>query len=70
MILKALLLLIILYYIVRAVRSLLRAVQHDRGQGVRDELNRDRARTNGWQGPADSERRAHADVEDAKWVDL
>lgn len=70
MILKALFLLIILYYIVRAVRSLLGAVQHDRRQDARNELNRDRARTNGWQGPGDSETRAHADVEDAKWVDL
>lgn len=70
MILKVLFLLIILYYVVRASRALLRAVQHEGQRPARGEFGRDRPPTNGWQEPPKSRRRLDADVEDAKWVDL
>lgn len=70
MILKALFLLIILYYAVRASRSLLRAVQHDGRRPIRGDAERDQPRANGWQNPRESKRPVGADVEDAKWVDL
>lgn len=70
MILKALFLLIILYYVIRASRSILQAIRQDGRRDMRSELNQDRTRTNGWRTPSEPDRGAVDDVEDAKWVDL
>lgn len=70
MLLKALFLLIILYYVIRASRALLRAIRQDGGRPLREELHQDRHRTNGWQGRSSPNAGREADVEDAKWIDL
>ena len=70
MVLKALFLLIILFYIVRATRSLLRAVRNDTAAPPRSELHREPAPPPGWQTSTNGERSDDKNVEDAKWVDL
>ncbi len=70
MVLKALFLLIILFYIVRATRSLLRAVRNDPPERPRSELNREPQPPSGWRSSTDARSRSDKNVEDAKWVDL
>lgn len=69
MLLKVLFLLIILYFVLRTVRSLVRAISADGAGRVRSELNQQPPH-NGWRGPASGNQGAEEDVEDAKWVDL
>lgn len=70
MLLKALFLLIILYYVVRATRSLLRAVRRDAAPTARERLARDREPAHERNGSSAAQRLRDTDVEDAKWVDL
>lgn len=70
MLLKALFLLIILFYVVRATRSLLRAVRNDPTARPPGELHREPSRPGGRQTSTDERSRSEENVEDAKWVDL
>lgn len=70
MFLKLLFLLIILYFVVRTMRSLIHAVRSDSPGVPPSVLNREPPRPAGWQGSNDSTRRVDENVEDAKWVDL
>lgn len=67
MLLKLLFLAIVLYYVVRTVRSLLRAISQD---GAPSRLRDDRQAPAAWrrEEPTVSER--YDDVEDAKFVDI
>lgn len=70
MVLKALFLIIILFYVVRTTRSLMRAIRNDGRAPTKNEINDPPPHWAGWDGPSTSKRRAERDVEDAKWVDL
>ena len=70
MLLKLLFLLIILYFVLQTVKSLIRAVRSDGGRPPRAEMNREPERPHVSRRPENGHRRAVENVEDAKWVDL
>lgn len=70
MLLKFLFLLIILYFVLRTVSSLIRAVRSDGGRPVRSDLHRQPERPTVSRRPENGQSRRVENVEDAKWVDL
>lgn len=67
MLLKILFLVIILYYVVKTSRALMRAISND---GSRSRLRNEGGGPGGWQRNGSSGGSSHRDVEDAKYVDL
>lgn len=68
MLIKALLIAIILYFVLKRARSLIRAVTRN---GVPGRLDTDRSDDRPrWKGSNGSGRRMERDVEDAKFVDI
>ena len=70
MLLKVLFLLIILYFVLRTVSSMIRAIRHDGGRSPRRDLHREAERPHVSRSPENGRRHAVENVEDAKWVDL
>lgn len=67
MLLKLLFIAIVLFYVVRTFRALLRAISQD---GDPSRLSEDRKRPVGWEGNGSRHPDSYKGVEDAKYVDI